>query len=96
MFFLNINKLNLQDEQKLDGDENWKKCKLSEGILFLNYKRVCENIDELQMIDLQRRVNFFVILSLSNGFNKYVFLLVNNKLGVIKKLVIKNFRGKYV
>lgn len=92
----NTNKPNLQDEQKLDGDENRKKRKLSEGISPPNHKRARENIDESQMTDSQRRANFSAISSSSNGLNKHVSPLANNKPGATKKLVIKNFRGKHV
>lgn len=90
----NTNKPNLQDEQKLDGDENRKKRKLSEGISPPNHKRARENIDESQMTDSQRRANFSAISSPSNGLNKHVSPLANNKPGATKKLVIKNFREK--
>lgn len=90
------NKPNLQDEQKLDVDENRKKRKLSEGISPPNHKRARENIDESQMTDSQRRANFSAISSPSNGLNKHVSPLANNKPGATKKLVIKNFRGKRV
>ena len=56
---------------------------------------LCEDDENLIMGEAPKRANFSALTTSNNGFTSRASPLVNNKPGSSKKLVIKNFKGRF-